>query len=360
MTEKDNKRNAPPGGGSWPDPRLRALQVEEIYKLAPVGAAMSYFGALLTLGVLISIGDIGRAAAWFLWATAVTFFRWFSIVQYRRRAPGSDPDSWGRLVIAGNLLAGIQWGLLGTLLFPDEGGYVQLFVFMVIICFVAGSVTAYAPLKWAHEALSIPATVPTAIYLFFVQTGVHWLPGVMALFFCYAIVYFARRLNRHLEEGFKLQIERDDLLALTGVLNEKLERENQELAHRVAVRSVSVEDARERADRLESLFERSPLPHVECDAAGNVITCNAAAERVFGLRADELAGKPLGSVLAVPQSELRALRGEPSNEILEAQAHGPAGIRTPCTATITSLPATAPDRRATFVVVLTGIPVAVA
>jgi PAS domain-containing protein len=360
MADNTKRRDAPPGGGRWPDPRLRALQVDEIYRFAPFATASSYFGALLTLGVLIEIGDIGRGAVWFVWATGVTFFRWFCILSYRRRAPNSDPDSWGRLVIAANLLAGIQWGLLGTLLFPDGAVYLQLFTLMVIICFVAGSVTAYAPLKGAHEALAIPATIPTSIYLFFVHSGVHPYAGAMALFFCFAIVYFARRLNRHMENGFKLQIERDDLLTLTGVLNEKLERENQELAHRVAVRTVNVEDARERADRLEALFERSPLPHIECDAAGNVIVCNPAAERVFGLRSDELAGRPLASVLAVPQSELRALADGGATETLEAQAHGPAGMRTPCNATITSLPALAPGRRPTFVVVLTGIPVAVA
>ena len=360
MSENENKRNAPPGGGRWPDPRLRSLQVDEIYRFGPFVTASSYFGALLTLGVLIEIGDIGRGAVWFVWATAVTFFRWFCILSYRRRAPGSDPEAWGKLVIAGNFLAGVQWGVLGTLLFPDGAIYLQLFTFMVIICFVAGSVTAYAPLKGAHEALAIPATVPTAAYLFFVHTGVHALAGTMALFFCFAIVYFARRLNRHMENSFKLQLERDDLLALTGVLNEKLERENQELAHRVAVRTVNVEDARERADRLESLFERSPLPHIECDAAGIVIVCNPAAERVFGLRTDELAGRPLASVLAVPQSEMRLAAHGGANETLEAQAQGPAGMRTPCTATITSLPASAPGRRPTFVVVLIGIPVAVA
>src|SRR5688500_18630436 len=106
----------PPGG--WPEPRLRALQVEELYRFAGTAAGFSYFGALLTLGVLVDIGDIARGSVWFLWATAVTVFRFTTLLGYRRREPGSDPQAWGRLVIAGNLLAGIQWGVLGTLLFP--------------------------------------------------------------------------------------------------------------------------------------------------------------------------------------------------------------------------------------------------
>src|SRR6187397_1513722 len=108
---------APPGG--WPEPRLRALQVEELYRFAGTAAGFSYFGALLTFGVLIDIGDISRGAVWFLWATAVTVFR-FATVVARRRSPASDPEPWARLVIAANLLAGIQWGALGVLLYPES------------------------------------------------------------------------------------------------------------------------------------------------------------------------------------------------------------------------------------------------
>lgn len=231
--------NDPLQGRPWPEPRLRALQVDELYKLAPSATAFSFFGALLTLGVLIESDDIGRGAVWFLWATAVTFFRAVCIVGYRRRAPESDPEAWGRLMIAANVLAGVQWGILGSLLFPQQQGYLQLFTIMVIVCFVAGSVTAYAPLRGAHEALSVPATVPTAIYLFFIQSGVHWYAGTMALFFCFAIVYYARKLNAHLVEAYRLHIERDDLLTVTALLNEKLGRDNRELTYRLAVKEAT-------------------------------------------------------------------------------------------------------------------------
>ena len=142
MSDNEKTQDASLEGGRWPEPRLKALQVEQLYGFAPTATAFSYFGALLTLGVLIEIGDIGRGAVWFLWATAVTFFRSTCIVAYRRRPVDSDPDAWGRLMIAANFLAGVQWGVLGTLLFPEGTAYLQLFTLMVIICFVAGSVTA--------------------------------------------------------------------------------------------------------------------------------------------------------------------------------------------------------------------------
>jgi len=346
-------------GGITPAERLRALQVQELYRLAPTAAAYSYFGALLTLGVLIDIGDIGRGALWFLWATAVTFLRAICIVGYRRRAPGSNPEPWAQLVVIANFLAGVQWGLLGTVLFPEGPAYLQLFLLMVIICFVAGAVTAYAPVRGAHEALAVPAAIPSAIYIFFVQSGPHWYAGVLALFFCFTILYYASKLSRNMEEGFRLQVERDDLLALTELLNEKLERENRDLAHKAAVRGASVESARERADRLEALFERSALPQIECDAAGNVIVCNPAAEKLFGLRHDEVAGRSLTTLLAVSESDVKSLAYAPHAEIFEVEARARDGVRVACRASFTPLPAV-DGRHPGFGVVLTGIPVIIA
>jgi PAS domain S-box-containing protein len=284
----------------------------------------------------------------------VTFFRFMTIVAYRRRAPGSDPEPWARLVVAANFLAGVQWGVLGTLLFPESGGYRQLFTIMVITCFVGGSLTPYAAVRGAHEALSIPATVPTAINLFFVQEGIHWFAGVTALFFCAAIVYYARKLNRHIGERFRLEIERDELLQLTALLNEKLERENKELAHRAAVRGMSVESARERVGRLETLFENSPLPQLECDAAGRVLTVNLAAEHLFGRRHEDLAGLPFASFLTGPYADNKALAGAAEAISIEVEVAGRGGEPVACTASFTPLPARE-GRAASFGVILSGV-----
>jgi PAS domain S-box-containing protein len=262
-------------------------------------------------------------------------------------------------VIAANFLAGVQWGVLGTVLFPDTPGYLQLFTLMVIICFVAGSVTAYAAVKGAHEAMSIPATIPTTIYIFFIYQGQHFYAGALGLFFCFAIVYYARRLHYFLEENFRVQLERDDLLTLTSMLNQKLERENRDLVHRVAVRGASVESARDRAERLEALFERSPLPQIECDAQGNVVTCNPAAERLFGLPHDELVGRPLSMLLAIPGSEVQSLAYATRAETFAVEARARQGLKLQCSASFTPLSGSE-DRRPGFGVILSGIPLTVA
>ena len=327
--------NTSPQGDRWPEPRVRSLEVEELYRSAGPAAAFSYFGALLTLGVLLETGDVERGSLWFAWASAVTVLRFAIVMAYRQRRERSDPEPWARLVIAANVMAGIQWGLLGTLLFAGPA-YRQLFTMMVIICFVAGSVTAYASVRGAHEALTIPAAIPTAIYVFFIHDGVHLMAGAASLFFCFAILYYAHRQNSHIARGYHLQVERDDLLGLTSVLNEKLQKENRELAHRAAMRGASVSDARDRAGRLEAFFRYSPLPQLECDGVGHIVHCNPAAERVFGMRHGEVVGWPLASFLV---GDAFALAGPHEARSIPVEVRTRDGERRGFTAYIVPLPA---------------------
>ena len=82
---------------------------------------------------------------------------------------------------------------------------------MVITCFVGGSLTAYAPVRWAHPALSLPATMPPTVYIFFVQSGVHPMAGFTALFFVAMVIYYAFRENdlvaQRLRAGARLRRE---------------------------------------------------------------------------------------------------------------------------------------------------------
>ena len=336
---------------AWPAPRLHALQVEELFRFAGTSAAFSFLGALLTLGVLFEAGGSRSAATvWFLAATAIAVARAFIVVFYRRRDPAADPTRFADAYTASNFAAGLLFGTLGTVLFPPGPPHAQLFVFMVIMCFVAGSVTAYAPVRFCHDALSIPATFPTALYLFFARDGVHWYAGLAALFFCVAIVYYAHQLHRHFERGFLAQIERDDLLAVQQALQEKARLENRDLAHRVAVRGVRAEDASGRAERLEALFERSPLPQVECDAAGHIVVANPAAGRFFGLPPAAMAGQPL-SVFVSHLSPAAAAESSPHS--LPVRALLPRG-GVSCTASIT--PWALPGGPRGFAVTLSGLP----
>jgi PAS domain S-box-containing protein len=300
-------QTGPPPAFVWGkehDFSLRVMQVEELYDFAPAATSFSYFGAFLTFGVLMDTGDTRAGLFWFCLATATTLYRFVVIWGYEnRRGSAAVPDLWANLVIVGNLFAGIQWGILGTFLFPAEHGYREIFTMMVITCFVGGSVTSYASVKWAHPALALPAAVPPAIYMFYVQDGVHAYAGAAALFFAFAIVYYALKLNRHIEDRLRLIIENRDLLDQVTIANDSLTRENQQLAHRAEVRRRRVQLTRNEAQLMAEHFQRTPLPMLECDAGYRLLSWNEAAEKLFGYTLDEAHGQNLAELLLLLPAE---------------------------------------------------------
>jgi hypothetical protein len=172
---------------------VEALQVAELFRNLPGGAAAALLGAFLCVAVLGEEGLKSAHVAWLGYGIAVGALRLGLWWAYRNGILVLDPSAWARLAVMGNLLAGIQWGLLGTLLFPEDPGPRQNFAIMVITCFVGGSITAYAPVRWAHPALSIPATVPSTLNIFLVESGPHLVSGAMAFFFIGMVLFYSLR-----------------------------------------------------------------------------------------------------------------------------------------------------------------------
>ena len=119
---------------------------------------------------------------------------------------------------------------------------------------------------------------------------------------------------------------------------------------------MSVESARERAGRLETLFENSPLPQIECDSAGRIVTCNAATERLFGRTHEQLSGTPFASLLAGPYAATKAFAGAHQAMSIEVEITARGGEAIPCTASFSPLPHRN-GRSPGFGVILSGVTV---
>ena len=96
-------------------------------------------------------------------------------------------------------------------------------------------------------------------------------------------------------------------------------------------------------------------PQFECDGGGRILTCNVAAERLFGPHS-QLAGRPFSSLLSGAYAESKALAGLREAVNIEVEARTPRGELLPCTASFTPLPER-PGRSPGFGVILTGVTV---
>jgi len=281
---------------------LFSRQVDELFRFAASAVAFSYIGAVITLLVFYDTGDVGRGLFWFAFATAVMLFRGGVVWKYLAQRRVENPHMWARLVIVGNFLAGIQWGLLGTVLYPTEPGYRELYSVMVIIAYVAGSIVAYSAVRWAHESLALPAALPAAIYVpFFAGDTPHIWSGIMSIFFVFTVLYFARKQYFTERERLLFAIENESLLEKVNSTNSELGVRNEELKFRAEVVSRAQLEARRRANILASHVERTLLPVIECDSSFCVVEWNEAARMTLGYSLGEVRGRNLGELLFPPE-----------------------------------------------------------
>lgn len=274
------------------DRKLAAMQVDELYRFIPFTTLVPFLGAGLTLGVLLETGAGQPAIIWFLLFSTATAYRgllWFM----RGRVHDIEPATWGQLVIVGNLAAGCLWGALGSVFISTGDSYREIFIIMVICCFVGGSVTSYAPLKWAHPALALPAVIPPLLYLGLVRANFDAFGILMGIVFVASITGVAMQQHARIKDRLRLMIQNEELLAKLGEANAHLVRENSNLAHRAAVRLSSARKAQGRADLLTRHFENTPLAMLECDRSLNLLAWNEAAEKLLGSRLQQMLGEPL-------------------------------------------------------------------
>ncbi len=145
---------------------VRAELVALVYRQTPFTLVMAVVFSAALWAVLAPFTDPVVAMGWFLANNLVSLGRYALILAYRRAAPGPDAlTPWIRRFVFGTLLAGIVWGLLGTVLFPPYGNPYQPVIITGIVGIAAVGLFSLSGMFPAYLALSIPLVVPGAIHL---------------------------------------------------------------------------------------------------------------------------------------------------------------------------------------------------
>lgn len=277
---------------------LRALQVDELYRSLPFATGAAFLSAGLTLAVLMDTGAGAAGVYWFIMFSLVTLYRCGILIAQSGNTVHA-PETWAQLAIVGNIAAGLLWGLLGTVFFPETSSYRELFIVMVICCNVGGSVSSYAPVKWAHPAVALPAVVPPLFYLTFARDGLHVYSALTAFVFMISVTGIALQQHRRITQRLRLTLENRELMRRLSGANSSLLRQNSDLELRAAERLQSALTEKDRADLLALHFAKTPLAIIECDADLRLVSWNEATRRLLGLSIDRLRGQPLLTAICV-------------------------------------------------------------
>ncbi|MBI4194195.1 MAG: membrane-associated sensor domain-containing protein, partial [Betaproteobacteria bacterium] len=310
-----------PAAGASEGEAVYAERVRHLYRLSRAG----YFGTAINGAIvtftLWDIVDNAVLTGWFAVALAVTLGRYLLYRAYQS-APGahSAAESWANRFLAGAVVMGCMWGVLGTALFPAASIPHQFLVIFVIGGMCMSAAVALAPVKRVFYGFTLPALVPLIVMLFLQTNTLQIVMGAIAVVFTIVISAFAVEIRDHLAAAIDIKFENAGLVSRLSSAHRQVQESNRLLANRVESQERVEQELRQASQKFQALINASPLPIVVRDANGLIERWNPAAERMFGWSEAEALGRmvlwyPAGREQEGDRHRNMILRGETVSDV---------------------------------------------
>ncbi len=281
------------------DPVLQAEQLRLLFRFSVVGHLATLLVIFILGGILWQ--DLARPAL-FMWFVATSLVAVGRYLLYKAFIRGNPPTRelrlWEGRFIAGTILAGVCWAMIGSALLPDPGRMVQrLSVVMLVMLLITGAVAYYAPHRYAYKIMAIFGLVPLAVTLGMSGDRNQMFLSGSILILAVILPYVHARVHKALVESLTTRRHRETLSTELRSERSRLAEVNEALAEETSERVRAQRDEKAAAQKLRIHFERTPLAVLEWDTRGRITAWNPAAEAIFGFPAYDAVGKSLGALL---------------------------------------------------------------
>lgn len=265
--------------------RVRADQVESLYRHAPLGLAVSLIVGLILSYELYSTAKIGELVIF--WAVLTVFISAASLIlvyAYQRSSSrDAEPEAWLRRFAISAAAIGVSWGFAGAVFFPGHTDEQQVFLAFVLAGMSAGGLPLLSAVWWVYMLFAAGVVFPFEVVLLTFGSRLFLELSAMVPVFFAINVAIAYRLNHVFVSGYRLRVSYGRLTEDYTEINQRLE-----------LKLVELEEARrqvEASGRKLALFaERAPIAVLELDAEGQIQQVNHEAENLFGYPAADLIG----------------------------------------------------------------------
>jgi signal transduction histidine kinase/ActR/RegA family two-component response regulator len=236
---------------------------EEIAALFRQAGAVLWANAAVSVilaGTLLlaqSPGHEPRAGV-LLWLGALALLTltrlWLQRSYVRAKPGGDDMARWGARFVVASISSGLLWGGAGFFFFePGNVPAQALLTFTIggMTAAAAGTLSCHLP---AFFGYFVCALAPLALRTFLEGGQVHVGMGAMMVAYAVGMQHVARNNHRAFSRAFRLGLENAELVEQLSRSQLELQRGNQRLEERVAVRTSQLEqhaEALRRAQRLE-------------------------------------------------------------------------------------------------------------
>jgi signal transduction histidine kinase/ActR/RegA family two-component response regulator len=204
--------------------RIRADQVESLYRSSSIGLFATLVCASLLYGFLVFRGSVSTPAmtAWILAMCAQTGARLAMVKLYQRRNPPPEARPvWGRAFTLGALVGGICWGTGSILMITPAEFDIQLLVVVAICAIVYASLSGFGSYQ-PFYALLFPALVPVVVWSLMQGDAKHVVFGLMGVVWLPVVAWLGYRHDVSVVASYNLRYENLELLENTRRLLEEV------------------------------------------------------------------------------------------------------------------------------------------
>ncbi|MDN5869593.1 MAG: EAL domain-containing protein [Nitrococcus sp.] len=256
---------------------VRADQIKLLYDQLPSALVAIAVNSAITAFVLWEQSPHPALIAWLAFVGALTFARYVLGLAYARAGPARDAAPyWGRCFLIGVGLSGISWGILGSLLFPQQSLLYQAFIGLVLAGMSAASLGTLSSYPGAALAFLLPAILPYSVRLLIQNDPLHIAMGAMALLFLGMMYLVLGRLHVSITSSLRLRYENLDLLGDLSRARIEQEAVNQRLHAEIVQRREVQTNLQEREALVHAIINSLAAGIVVLNAAGRIISVNQA------------------------------------------------------------------------------------
>jgi diguanylate cyclase (GGDEF)-like protein/PAS domain S-box-containing protein len=284
---------------------LRCGQLELLYGQSRIGIAGNIASALFLIAIFWTFTPYSLLLIWFALVSVVAALRLYLIHLYTRADEVQKQlGFWLGWFILGAAASGITWGLATIVLVPDRSIAQISFALLWIGGLCAGTVGAYSVITRAFLAFSLPALLPTVIYLLAIGGRVEVTIGFGTLMYLGFLTLNALRMHKTLMRELELRFENTRLISHLEKEKERVDRLNDQLERRVVERTAELTQSnqdlqREIAERKRTaealsqaaaVFENTSEGAMITDTEQRIVAVNRAFGEITGYTQQEAVG----------------------------------------------------------------------
>ncbi|MFT3931688.1 MAG: PAS domain S-box protein [Spongiibacteraceae bacterium] len=245
-----------------PQQALRAEQLRLIFNTQHFNLIASVAITAVVGATLLPVTDSWRVIVWCGFMLLASAVRMAILIGWRRdRDRMARSSIWYKYLLLSSFLGGLSWGFGNLILFPQHGSEHQMLLVFITAGIASAAAITLAANPWVAWAFLLPCILPLELQMFLRVSGIGSSLGVLGLVYMFFLAGVIVRLHHYVKENVTLRFA---------------ERERAQLQNSFSLA------LRSSQEKLQALFELSPLGCILIRANGSMVDANQSFKRMLG------------------------------------------------------------------------------